>query len=126
MHRFIGSKTKSMTFASLNALIADASATGTIPDPRGESLRITGMFAIMAVVMYFLMIRPQQKRTKQMAAMVKAIKSGDKILTSGGIIGVVVSVKDKTLSIRSADTKLEILKSAVSEVTEKSSNATES
>jgi len=56
----------------------------------------------------------------------KTIKPGDKILTSGGIIGVVVAVKEKSLSIRSADAKMEILKSAVTDITERSSGAAES
>ena len=51
--------------------------------------------------------------------MMKTIRPGDKILTSGGIIGTVVGVKDKSISIRSADTKLEVLKSAVTQITER-------
>jgi preprotein translocase subunit YajC len=43
------------------------------------------------------------------------------VVTSGGILGVVVSVKERTVAIRSADTKLEVVKSAVTEVTEKAS-----
>jgi preprotein translocase subunit YajC len=65
------------------------------------------------------MIRPQRQRQKQLDALLKSVKPGDKILTSSGIVGVVLSVKERTVTIRSADTKLEVLKSAVSEVTEK-------
>lgn len=116
-----------MTFGRLNALIADASGTPLVQDQRAESLRMVGTFVIMAFVMYFLLFRPQQKRAKELANMVKSVKAGDRIVTSGGIIGVVVGVKDRTLSIRSADTKLEILKSSVSEVTsEKGAGASES
>ena len=49
----------------------------------------------------------------------KSIKAGDKVTTSSGIIGIVVTVKDRSVSIRSADTKLEVLKSAISEITER-------
>jgi preprotein translocase subunit YajC len=80
-------------------------------------------FALMIAVFYFLIIMPQQKKAKQHAQLLKSLKAGDKILTNSGIIGVVISVKEKSLSIRSADTKLEILKSAVAEVTERSSDA---
>ena len=52
--------------------------------------------------------------------MLKTLKPGDKIVTTSGIIGVVLTIKDKTVSLRSADTKLEVLKSAVAEVTERS------
>ena len=76
-------------------------------------------FLLMLVALYFVMIRPQSKKARDLAEMVKAMKPGDKVLTNSGIIGVVVSVKDKTVAIRSADTKLEVLKSAVSEITER-------
>ena len=75
---------------------------------------------LMVFVFYFVFIRPQQRKAKEHDSLMKNLRSGDKIVTSSGIVGIVVSVKDKTLSIRSADTKLEILKSAVSEITERS------
>ena len=74
---------------------------------------------LMVFVFYFIFIRPQQKKAKEHDVLLKTIRAGDKILTSSGIIGIVVSVKEKSVSMRSADTKLEILKSAVSEITER-------
>ncbi len=74
--------------------------------------------ALMIVVFYFLLIRPQQKQARQQDDMRKAIKKGDKIVTTGGILGTVVGVKDKSLTIRSEETKFEILKSAVGQVVE--------
>lgn len=50
--------------------------------------------------------------------MLKKLKSGDKVLCSGGIIGTVVTVKEKTVTVRTADAKIELLKSAVSEIIE--------
>ncbi|MGC8742598.1 MAG: preprotein translocase subunit YajC [Verrucomicrobiia bacterium] len=73
---------------------------------------------LLMVVFYFLLIRPQQKKAKAHAEMLSKLKSGDKVLCSGGIIGVVVTVKDKTVTVRTADTKIEVLKSAVTEVLE--------
>lgn len=96
---------------------------GTAPNPTAQLLQMLGTFAILGIIFYFLMIRPQQTKAKEHAALLKALKPGDKILTSGGILAVVITVKDRTVSIRSADAKLEILKSAVSEITEKSSSA---
>ncbi len=75
---------------------------------------------LMVCVFYFIFIRPQQKKAKQHTALMQGIRPGDKVVTTSGIIGIVVSVKEKSLSIRSADTKLEILKSAISEITERS------
>lgn len=92
----------------------------------GQSLMSFAPFILMIVVFYFILIRPQQKKAKQHQELLKQIKAGDKVLTASGIIGTVITVKEKSVSIRSADTKLEILKSAVSEVTERSGESTES
>jgi len=79
------------------------------------------------VIMYLVMIRPQQKKQKEHAAMLKTVKPGDKILTTGGIVGVVVTLKDKGgVTIRSADTKLEITRAAIAEITERSGEKSES
>src|SRR5213075_3317274 len=75
---------------------------------------------LMVFVFYFVFIRPQQRKAKEHDVLMKTIRSGDKIVTTSGIVGIVVSVKEKTVAIRSADTKLEILKSAVTEITERS------
>ena len=117
-----------MALAVINALfaLAPAPAPGTSPDPKAQMLQMLGTLAFMAIAMYLLLFRPQQKKAREHANLVKSLKSGDKVVTSGGILGVVISVKDKSVSIRSADTKLEVLKSAVSEVVEKSSAPTES
>jgi preprotein translocase subunit YajC len=80
----------------------------------------------MVLMMWLMIFRPQQKRAKELAAMLKNLRAGDKIVTSSGIVGVVLSLKDKTISIRSSDTKLEILKSAVAEVSERSGEASSS
>ena len=81
---------------------------------------------LLVVVFYFVLIRPQQKKAKEHAQLLKAVRAGDKIVTTGGIVGVVVSVKEKTLSIRSADAKFEVTKSAISEITERSGGPSES
>lgn len=82
--------------------------------------------ALLVVVFYFALIRPQQKKAKDHANLLKAIRPGDRIVTSSGIVAVVVTVKEKTLSIRSADAKLEITKSAVAEIVERGDEAKES
>ena len=80
---------------------------------------------LLIVVFYFALIRPQQKKQKQQAELLKAVKSGDRILTNSGIIATVITVKDKSLTIRSADAKFEITKSAVAEITERSGESSE-
>lgn len=58
---------------------------------------------LIFVIFYFLLIRPQQKRVKEHKTMIEAIKKGDKVVTSGGIIGTVQDVKDDVLKIDIAD-----------------------
>ena len=74
---------------------------------------------LLLFAFYFAILRPQQKKQKAHDTLMKTVKAGDKITTSSGIIGTVVTVKERSLNIRSADTKLEVLKSAVSEITER-------
>ncbi len=99
-------------------------ATPTGDNPTGAMLKRVSIIVAMAVVFYLLLIRPQSKKAKEQAAMLQTVKPGDKVVTSSGIVGTVVAVKDKTLSLRSADTKLEVLKSAVSEITDRSGDST--
>lgn len=58
---------------------------------------------LMFVIFYFLLIRPQQKKTKEHRDMVSALKKGDRIITSGGIYGQVTSVEDTTLTLEISD-----------------------
>jgi len=95
---------------------------GTQPNPTGQMFQMLGMVVFFIVVMYFIMIRPQQKKAKEHDQLLKSLKPKDKIVTSGGVVGIVVSVGERSITIRSADTKLEVLKSAVTEITERSSN----
>ena len=81
---------------------------------------------LLVVVFYFVLIRPQQKRNKEHQRLLKTVKPGDKIVTSGGLLGVIVTVKEKTVTLRSADAKLEITKSAIAEITERSGDTSES
>jgi preprotein translocase subunit YajC len=65
-------------------------------------------------VFYLLLIRPQQKKQRQLQAQIADLKSGDKIVTTGGVIGTITAVKDTSFLVRSADkTILEIARSAV-------------
>lgn len=70
-------------------------------------------------VLYFLMIAPNQRKQKKWQEMLGQIKSGDRIVTSGGIRGTVLSVKDDAMIVRVAPDglKLEFLRSAIASVT---------
>jgi len=67
-----------------------------------------------------LIIMPQRKRDKQYKTMMNELKVGDKIVTIGGIIGKVISLKDQTVDIQTADTKLEITRRSISAILGKS------
>lgn len=84
---------------------------------------MVGMMAIFGLMFYFVLIRPQQRKAREHAQLLETVKTGDKVVTSSGILGVVVGVKDKHVSIRSADSKLEIQKSAIAEVIERAGGA---
>lgn len=85
------------------------------PSPWGSIVPMVLIF----IIFYFVLIRPQQKKAKQQAEMLKTVKTGDKIVTTSGIIATVVTVKDDSISIRSADAKFEITKGAVAEIRER-------
>ena len=76
----------------------------------GGLAQLLPIFLIIAVF-YFLLIRPQQKRQRQLQETVASLKNGDRVITNGGIIGVITMVKESTFLIRSADkTILEVLR----------------
>ncbi|OFZ69903.1 MAG: preprotein translocase subunit YajC [Bdellovibrionales bacterium RIFOXYD1_FULL_44_7] len=74
-------------------------------------------FLLMFAVLYFLMIRPQQKKAKEQQSMLSALKQGDEVITTSGIIGTVAGLTDKVVTLEIADNvKIKILKSQVSQV----------
>jgi preprotein translocase subunit YajC len=85
-------------------------------DPFGFLLPMLIIFGAF----YFLLIRPQQKRQKAHAALVGALKTGDEVLTAGGILGVVTSVSDHYATLKIADdVEIKVQKSTVSAVVPK-------
>lgn len=79
---------------------------------------------IIAVLFYFLLIRPQQKKQKEHQQLVASVKTGDKVITSAGIHGIVANVKENTLLLKVADNvKIEMDKAAVATVVKSADNA---
>lgn len=82
-------------------LISDAyaqAAAGAAAAP-GFSIEQMALPALMIVAFYFLLIRPQQKRAKEQKAMMESMKSGDEVLTTGGLLGKVVKVAEQYVTI---------------------------
>ncbi|HEY6660482.1 MAG TPA: preprotein translocase subunit YajC [Pyrinomonadaceae bacterium] len=76
---------------------------------------------LIIAVFYVLLIRPQQKRQRQLQETIATLKIGDRVVTTGGIIGVITTVRDTSFIIRSADKSiLEIARSAVAGIDEES------
>ena len=72
---------------------------------------------LIFAVFYFILIRPQQKRQRQLQETIASLKNGDRVITTGGIIGVITTVRETSFLIRSADkTILEIARSAVADI----------
>ena len=88
---------------SLDLLLETAASStgteGTATSMVGSSIFSIGFLVIMFAVMYFLMIRPQNKKEKAVKAMLDALKVGDRVLTIGGIYGTVTGVKDDQVII---------------------------
>ena len=77
----------------------------------------------MGVIFYFLLIRPQQKKQKEQQALISSAKTGDKIVTTSGIHGLISNVKETTVIVKIADNvKVEIDKSAIAVISKRSEN----
>ncbi len=90
---------------------------------QGGGMLMLGYMAIIFLLFYFMMIRPQMKKEKLRKQMILAIKSGDRVVFSGGIIGTIANVKEQTFSIKIADgVKVEVARGAVIRALDKDEN----
>jgi len=104
--------------------LSTAYAMGQVPQQPGAEapnpLISLMPLILMFVIFYFLLIRPQQKKQKDHKAMLSELKKNDQVITSGGIHGTIVNIKDNTYVIRvDENVKIEISKTAVSGVVKK-------
>lgn len=91
--------------------------TGGAPSASGPMGILTSVVPFVAIIgiFYFFLIRPQNKKQKETEKMLAALKKGDKVVTIGGIHGVVSSVKEKTVVVKVDDNcKMEFSRSAIS------------
>ena len=108
-------------FRLFNLLDSSAGADGEVPAGGGMSMIFSiGFLLIMFGVMYFLMIRPQKKKEKQVKDMLANLKSGDRICTIGGIYGTITALKEDTvtLAVGNQDTPMVIARWAIRSVEE--------
>jgi preprotein translocase subunit YajC len=101
----------------MNVVTSFAFLAGT---PAAAGGGLTMLLPLLLIpVLYLLMIRPQQKRQKRWQAMLADIKAGDRVTTSGGIRGIILSIKDDAMILRVPpdNIKIEVAKSAIASVT---------
>ena len=82
---------------------------------QSQALLINMMpLALIFIIFYFLLIRPQQKKQAEHQKMLSELKKNDEVITAGGIYGVIVNVKDESVTLKIAEeVKIEIQKSAI-------------
>ncbi len=87
----------------------------TAPEGQAQSPFVAFLpFILIAVVFYFIFFRPQSKQAKQHQSFLGALKKGDEVVTQGGIIGTVLVVEDRTVTIDAGQgTKLRIMKNQI-------------
>ena len=94
----------------INTILQAAPAAGA----GGGSLSLLLMLALMFLVMWLFMIRPQRQQQKKLEEMRNALKKGDKVITAGGIYGVVADVDERTVLIKvDGEVKLRVDKSSI-------------
>lgn len=95
---------------------AAGGAAGGDPGGMGCGLQI-GMFAVMMLVFYFVLLRPEQKRRREHEELIKSLRKGSKVRTTGGILGEVVTVNDDEVILQIADrVRINILRAHVTAV----------
>lgn len=94
--------------------------TATTPPPN-PLMQMLPMIVLFIAVMYFFMIRPNQKREQERQRMLSSLSKGDKVVTTGGVIGTIVGLTEKSVVLRVNDenTKIEFARSSVAQVTPK-------
>ena len=100
-------------------LISSAYAMGAPPAGGGEPSPIASLlpFALMFLVLYLLILRPQMKKQKQQQQMIDELEKGAQVVTSGGIHGLIQNIKDDIIVLKIAENvKIELSRSAGSRV----------
>jgi len=104
-----------MTLLTLLAQTQTGSPGGATNPGGGFNLFVPLIFFV--IIFYFVLIRPQSQRQKQQQQLVNALKTGDRVVTSSGIHGLIANVKDSTVIVKVADNvKIEMDKSAIATV----------
>lgn len=101
----------------LNFLLAFAPPAADGKSAPGSGMSTIIMMVLFMVIFWVLLIRPQKKRQKEHEARLSALKSGDRVITSGGIHGIITTIRDRSITVKIAEgVRIDIEKAAVATV----------
>ena len=105
------------TAAAATTTAAADPAQTTPPASFIQSLGGLPILVFMTIIFYFIILRPQQKRAREAKALVAALKSGDRVVTSSGIYGLIANITDRTVMVKIAEgVKVEMDRSSITTV----------
>ena len=100
---------------------ATQAAAEVSPSPMDQMIHMVLLLGVTIGIVYFMIIRPQQKKQKETEAMRSSISKGDRVLTTGGLYGTVVGERDGVVVLKVADdVKMEFAKESIIQVKDKS------
>ena len=104
--------------------VAYAQATqgaAAAPSSLDQMIHMVSLLGITVGIVYFMIIRPQQRKQKQTEAMLASIRKGDRVLTSGGLFGTVVGTKEDVVVLKVSDeVKMEFSRQSIVQIKERS------
>src|SRR5207245_10247794 len=112
---------RSPILSMLHTILAQAQSAAPQQVPGGGIGSFFVPLIFIFIIMYFVMIRPQKKRQQQQQNLISSLKTGDRVVTNGGIHGLISNVKENTVLVKVADNvKIEMEKSAITNVLKES------
>ncbi|MDD5394460.1 MAG: preprotein translocase subunit YajC [Thiothrix sp.] len=101
----------------MDFLISNAYAEGAAAAPAGGGIEMILMMAVFFAIMYFMIIRPQQKRAKEHKQLLDALSKGDEVVTGGGILGKVAGISENFVELSVSDNvTIKVQKQAITSV----------
>jgi preprotein translocase subunit YajC len=104
----------------LGVAFAQTAGAADSPSTMDQMLHMLTLLGITVGIVYFMIIRPQQRKQKETAAMLSSIRKGDRVLTTGGLFGTVVGAKDDVVVLKVADdVKMEFARASIVQIKER-------
>jgi preprotein translocase subunit YajC len=117
MNRILKSGLVVALLIAVLALVGSCTTTGTTSSNQSSTtstLYLVGFLVLIFALFYFVMIRPQRKRQKDQQNMISALQKGDRVITAGGIFGVIESIREDSVVIKvEGGTLLRVAKSSI-------------